>query len=78
MAINVSVQHNGGFLPDVILLTLSYYHRGTPLNAMKRFRLCSLCAPLFSHNHYRYEVSMLNVYPGSCLFASVLVSLRGD
>ena len=27
MAINVSVQHNGGFLPDIILLTQSYYHR---------------------------------------------------
>ena len=24
MAINVSVQYNGGFLPDVILLTQSY------------------------------------------------------
>ena len=35
MAINVSVQHNGGFLPDIILLTQCYYdHRGTRLNAM--------------------------------------------
>ena len=44
MAINVSVQHNGGFLPDIIiLLTQGYYHhRGTHLNAMKRFCLCSL------------------------------------
>ena len=43
MAINVvSVQHNGGFLPDIILLTQSYYHRGIRLNAMKRFGLCSL------------------------------------
>ena len=25
MTINVSVQHNGGFLPDIILLTQSYY-----------------------------------------------------
>ena len=40
--INVGVQHNGGFLPDIILLTQSYYHRGTRFNAMKRFRLCSL------------------------------------
>ena len=37
MAINVSVQYNGGFLPDIILLTQCYYHRGTRLNAMKRF-----------------------------------------
>ena len=37
MAINVSVQNNGGSLPDIILLTQCYYHRGTHLNAMKRF-----------------------------------------
>ena len=44
MAINVSVQHNGGFLPDMIfiLLTQCYYHRGTRLNAMKRFCICRL------------------------------------
>ena len=38
MAINViSVQYNGGLLPDIILLTQCYYHsRGTRLNAMKR------------------------------------------
>ena len=41
MAINVSVQYNGGLLPDIILLTQSYYHRGTRLNAMKRFCICS-------------------------------------
>ena len=34
MAINVSVQYNGGFLPG-IMLTQCYYHRGTRLNAMK-------------------------------------------
>ena len=38
---NVSVQYNGGLLPDTILLTQCYYHRGTSLNAMKRFCLCS-------------------------------------
>ena len=37
MAINVSVQYDGGFLPDIMLLTQCYYHRGTRLNAMKRF-----------------------------------------
>ena len=42
MAINVSVQYNGGLLPDIILLTPCYYHRETRLNAMKRFCLCSL------------------------------------
>ena len=41
MAINVSAQHNGGFLPDIILFPRGYYHMGTRLNAM-RFCLCSL------------------------------------
>ena len=42
MAINVSVQYNGGLLFDIILLTQCYHHRGTLLNAMKMFCLCSL------------------------------------
>ena len=37
MAINVSVQYNVGLLPDIILLTPCYYHRGTRLKAMKMF-----------------------------------------
>ena len=37
MAINVSVQYNGGLLLDIILLTLGYFHRGTRLYAIKRF-----------------------------------------
>ena len=36
------IQYNGGLLPDVILLTQCYYHRGTLLNAIKRFCICSL------------------------------------
>ena len=43
MAINVSVQYYGGFLPGIILLTQCYYHRGIRLNAFKRFCICSLC-----------------------------------
>ena len=46
MAINVSVQYNVGFLPDVILLTLRYYHRGTRLNAKKSICPYSLCSHL--------------------------------
>ena len=42
MAINVSVQCNGGFLSDIIMLTQCYYHRGTRSNAMKRFCIRSL------------------------------------
>ena len=40
--LNVSVQYKGGLLLDNILLTQCYYHRGTRLNAMKRFCFCSL------------------------------------
>ena len=38
---NVNVRYNGGFLTDIILLTQCYLHRGTCLNAMKRFCICS-------------------------------------
>ena len=34
--------HNGGFFPDIIMLTQLNYPRGTRLNAMKRFCICSL------------------------------------
>ena len=34
MAINISVQYNGGLLPDIKLLARGYYHRGTRFNAM--------------------------------------------
>ena len=36
MAINISVlvEYNGGFLPDIILLTQGYYHWGTLLNTI--------------------------------------------
>ena len=42
MAINVSIHYNGGLLPDIILLTQCYLHRGTRLNAMKKFCIGSL------------------------------------
>ena len=35
MTIDVSIQNKGGLLPDNILLTQCYLHRGTHLNAMK-------------------------------------------
>ena len=34
MVINISVQDNGGLLPDIILLIQGYYQWGTPLNTM--------------------------------------------
>ena len=32
MVIDISVQYNGGFLPDIVLLTQIYYHWETRLN----------------------------------------------
>ena len=32
MVINISVQYNGGLLPDIILLTQGHYQWGTRLN----------------------------------------------
>ena len=48
MAVNVSVQNNAGFLPDILLLTVCYYHhRGrSRLNAMKSFCPYSLSSLL--------------------------------
>ena len=55
MAINVSVQYNGGLLPDIVLLlNQSYYHRGTRLNAMKRF--CIYLQPMIPPNK-RLDIS---------------------
>ena len=42
MPIHVIVQYNGGLLPDIILLTQCYYHRGTRLNVIEMFCLCGL------------------------------------
>ena len=49
MAINISVQYDGGLLPDNILLTQCYYHnRGTLLNALKMFCIWSLLSHLLN------------------------------
>ena len=57
MAINVSVQYNGGLL-GIILLPQCYYHRGTRLNAIKRFCIFSL----------RSHLNVLTFFPltGGC------------
>ena len=39
--------NNGGFLPDIMLLTLRYHHREIRLNAMKKFCFGSLCSHLY-------------------------------
>ena len=38
MVTNISVQYNGGFLPDIILLTQGYLHRDIRLNTMKKLQ----------------------------------------
>ena len=53
MAINVSVQYNGGLLPGIILLTQGYYHRGTRSSATKRFCLCSLS----NNNNFKHVLN---------------------
>ena len=35
MVLNISVQYDGGFLPDIVLLTQAYPHRDIRLNTMK-------------------------------------------
>ena len=43
MVINISVQYNGGFLPDIMLLTQCYLHRDNiRLKTMKKLCICSL------------------------------------
>ena len=59
MAINVNVQYNGGFLPDIILWTQFYVHRGTCSNAMKRFCICSLWSHLNVLTFYPHNRGML-------------------
>ena len=65
MEINISVQYNGGFLPDIILLTQSYL-RGTLLNTMH-----GLC----TYNLYN---SILLLHCFWVVFTVFLVSLHGE
>ena len=44
-----TVQYNGEFLPDIILLTLCYQHLGTRLNAIKEFLSLQ---PMFAPEHF--------------------------
>ena len=46
MVINISVQYDGGFPPDIILLTQGYHHWGTLLNTIKWLCIYSLCNPI--------------------------------
>ena len=48
MAINIRVQYNGGLLLDIILLALSYYHRGR--NPIKCHEEVLSLQPMFPPN----------------------------
>ena len=52
MEINVSVQYNGGLLPDVVTL-------GKPFDTMKRFCLYSQCSRLSLQTFFPLKVDAL-------------------
>ena len=62
MGINTSVQYNGGFLPDIILLTQSYL-RGTRLHKYHVLWAMYLCVCVFS-SHPFWTSSSLDVPAG--------------
>ena len=65
MVINISVQYNGGFLPDIILLTQGYYHWGTRLNTMQW--LCIYNLDVIVHYYY-YHVWWCTTLLVNCFY----------
>ena len=57
---NVSVQYNGGLLPDIILSTRCSYI-GNPFDTMKRFCLYSQCSHLNLQTLFPLEVDAQKV-----------------
>ena len=76
MAINVSIQYNGGLLPDIILLTQCYYHRRTRLNAMKRFDIYSLLSHLNVLTFFPPDWGMLRRSRRVLIFLSATFSTK--
>ena len=81
MVINISVQYNDGFLPDIILLTQVYYHRGTCLNTMEWLCLYSLCNNSVlllpcSMVHYIVSVLFLLFFWCPCMAINVTVQYK--
>ena len=72
MVIYIFVQYNGGFLPDITLLTQGYYHCGTRLNTMYWLFIYSPC------NSILLLPCVMVYYIVSVLFTVFLVSLHGD
>ena len=74
MAINISVQYNGGFLPDIILLTPKLLPSGNPfkyhvealsLQPMKQYIITTV-----------FDVVLQHCF--CCVFAFCVVSLQDD
>ena len=70
MVINISAQHNGGLLPDIILLTQGYYHWGSRLTLSKpgTHKMDSKKGPQAIVNIYRTP----NLFPITGLFVFFL------
>ena len=52
MAVNLSLQYNGGLLPDIILLTQGFYHhRGTRLNTCNGFVFTAYVTVVYYYYH---------------------------
>ena len=87
MVINISVQYNGGLLPDIKLLTHGYYHWRTRLNTMKWLCIYSLAnlirsillLPPCVMVYYRYVVSVLFLmfFRCSCMAININVQTVG-
>ena len=81
MAINTSVQYNAELLPDIILLTQGFYHRGTRLNTMKWLCLYSLSCksifllPLLMVYYFVFVFDVFLVCP--CMAINVSVQYNG-
>ena len=54
----VTEQYNRGLLPDIILLTQCYYHRGTRLNVMEMFCLCRLIAMIPPTKRFGFQAAI--------------------
>ena len=81
MVINISVQYNDGFLPDIILLTQGYYHWGTRLNTMRWLCIYSLCNSILLLPclivYYIVSVLFLLFFWCPCMAVNVNVQYNG-
>ena len=82
MAININVQHNGGFLPDIILLTQGYYHRGTVfflwriVHPVGKFALKTMTINHFLE-HWRTKITDAGEICGASREAQNIKRMRG-